>query len=221
MGTENQPNGASSSPEVQAPAAEPATPPEPIEPTAKVEVKDGKVLVDGKSFVAESDLIAAKKNLEGQLEKQQTAHEGAIDSAKLEASNALQQIAQLNATIQKNEQARQAGAVSDEEAARVKQEAETTKSSLEQASARVLELRRANIVLASQGTVSEEQLKDKSLMELDSFEEALKALATSRSGLGPYALGGGQGEAAPKTEMERAAETLASTPLTGTRSADK
>ena len=220
MVNENQTNGASGSPEAQAPTADPATVPVPVTPEAKVEVKDGKVLVDGKSFVAESDLIAAKRSLEGQLEKQQTAHEGAIDSAKLDVSNALQQVAQLNAKIQGNEQARQAGAVSEEDAARVKQEVETAKSSLEQANARVLELRRANIVLTSQGAVSSEQLEGKTLEQLDSFVEALNALSTSKGGLGAYATGGGQGGAAPKTEMDRAGEVLANTPVRGVRTAD-
>ena len=200
------------------PAAPPVAPP-PIPPTAKVELKDGKVTVDGKSFVAESDLIAAKNSLEGKLTQQQTAHETAIDAAKLEASAAQQTIATLNAKIQENEDARKAGAVTETEAASVKQELETAKSSivtLTAAAAKALELRRANLVL--QYGVVPDTIKDKDMKALDSFEEALKAVSTARgSGVGPYALGSGSGEAVPQTAIERAAKVLEATPVRGVR----
>jgi len=193
----------------------------PVESTANVEVKDGKVLVDGKSFVAESHLIASKKSLEGKLTTQQTAHEAAIDAAKLEASAAQQTIAQLNAKITENEEARKAGAVTDEEAASVKQELETAKSSIVTLTVdanRALELRRANLVL--QYGVTPDTIKDKDMKALDSFEEALKAVSIARgSGVGPYAVGGGTEEAAPTTDIERAAKILEATPVRGVRNA--
>lgn len=223
MTTENQGNtGASSSTEAQPPATtpepEPVTTPEPtpVAPTAKIEVKEGKVTVDGKAFVAESDLIAAKKSLEGQMTTQQTVHETAINAAKLETSEAQKQIATLNAKITENEQARQAGAVTDEEAARVKTELETTKSSLETANTKSLEFRRALLVL--QYGVAEDTIKEKTMLELDSFEEAIKAVSTARGGgVGPYAIGGGTGDAAPQTDIERAAKILENTPIRGVR----
>lgn len=195
----------------------PATIPEPTtaEPSAKLEIKEGKVTVDGKAFVAESDLIASKKSLEGQIKTQQTAHETAIDAARLEVSGAQKEIATLNAKITENEQAREAGVVTDEEATRVKQELETTKSSLETLSASALELKRANIVL--QYGVAPDTIKEKNMAELGSFEEALKAVDTARGGVGPYAIGGGTGEAAPQTPIERAAKILESTPVRGVR----
>jgi len=197
-------------------AATPPPEPAPVAPTAKVEVKDGKVEVDGKKFVAESDLIAAKKSLETQMQTQQTAHEIAIDAAKLEVSEGQKQIATLNAKITENEQARQAGAVSDEDAAKVKQQLETAVSSIETLSASALELRRANLVL--QYGVVPDTIKDKDMSALDAFEEALKAVSTARGGgVGPYALGGGTGEAAPQTDIERAAKVLENTPVRGVR----
>ncbi len=226
MTTENQTApGASSGSEPVAPATtpEPTTPakspePVPVATTAKVEVKEGKVTVDGKAFVAESDLIAAKKSLEGQLTTQQTTHEAAINTAKLETSEAQKQIATLNAKITENEQARQTGAVSDEDAAKVKQELETAKSSIETLSASALELRRANLVL--QYGVVPDTIKEKNMPQLDAFEEALKAVSTARGGgVGPYAIGGGTGEAAPQTPIERAAKVLESTPVRGVRNA--
>ena len=188
----------------------------PLASTAKLEIKDGRVIVDGKKYVAESDLLASKNSLESQLKQQQTAHETAIDTAKMDASTAQQQVATLNAKIQENEQARQSGAVSDEDAAKVKQELETTKSSLGQISTSALEYRRALIVMKY--GVAEDTIKEKDMGALDSFEEALKAVSTARGGnVGPYAVGGGTGEAAPQTSMERAAKVLESTPVRGVR----
>ena len=205
-----------------APTSEPtSTPipepePTPIAPTAKVEVKDGRVVVDGKKFVLESDLIAAKESLKGQMQTQQAAHETAVNTAKLEVSEGQKQIATLNAKITENEEARKTGAVTDEEAARVKQELETTKSSLETANTKSLELRRANLVL--QYGVVPDTIKEKNATELDAFEEALKAVSTARGGgVGPYATGGGTGEAAPQTPIERAVKVLEATPVRGTR----
>jgi len=153
------------------------------------------------------------------LTQQQTAHETAIDAAKLEASSAQQTIAQLNAKITENEEARKAGAVTDEEAASVKQELETAKGSivtLTVDAGRALELRRANLVL--QYGVTPDTIKDKDMRALDSFEEALKAVSTARGGgVGPYAVGGGSGEAAPATDIERAAKILETTPVRGVR----
>lgn len=185
----------------------------------KFELKDGAHFIDGRKVVYESDLIAAKKSLEGQLTQQQTAHSLAIDTAKLEVSDAQKQIAQLNARLTETQQARETGAASDTDVARVRQELETAKSGLESASKQILELRRANIILASKGMVSAEQLKDKTLPQLDAFEEVLKTLAP-RGSPGPYATGSGSGSAAPETPMERATRILATTPVRGTRTAE-
>ncbi len=185
----------------------------------KVEVKDGSILVDGKKMVAESDLIAAKRGLETAAEKAQATHNETMDAKMLELSAALQTIADLNAKATENEQARQSGAVSEEDATRVKQELDAAKSSIEslQANAnKALEYRRA--LLIAQFSIPADSLKDKTMQELDSFEEAAKALSTSRGGSpGPYALGGGLGGAAPKTEEERAAQVISDTPIRGVR----
>ena len=216
MTTENQAatDASGGDPAQTTPATPPTTP-----TTPKVELKDGATFLDGKKVILESDLIASKKNLEGQLAQQQAAHEAAIDAAKLEASNALTQIAQLNAKITEIEEARQSGTVSDTDAASVKQELETAKSSIVTLTAdanRALELRRANLVL--QYGLAPDTIKDKDMTALDSFEEALKAVSTAKgSSVGPYAVGGGTGEAAPQTPMERAAQVLAATPVRGTR----
>ena len=192
----------------------------PIASTAKLELKDGAVLVDGKKFVAESDLIAAKHGLEGRLSQADKVHGEAIDKAKLELSDAQKQIATLNAKITENEQARKSGAVTDEAAAKIKTELEVAKSSMEQVSKSALEYRRA--LLTVQYGVNADTIKDKDMKSLDAFEEALKAVIGKGSGgIGPYAVRAGSGgEATPQTPMERAAKILASTPVRGTRQAE-
>lgn len=214
MTTQN-PQGAASTGEPApqtTPSVEPTTPP-------VLEVKDGVMTVDGKKVVHESDLIAAKRSLEQRLEEQQTVHSAAIDKANVALSESQQAVAAANAKVQTLEQASTTGAVSDEDAARSKQELEAAKSGAEQATAKALELRRQNILLKSAGAVTAEQLEGKTEEQLDSFEEALKALAQSR-GIGNYATGGTGAGAAPQTPMERATKILQSTPVRGTRTAE-
>jgi len=194
----------------------------PASAAPKVELKEGSILVDGKKMVAESDLIAAKRNLESKLEQAQTAHTTAIDTAKLELSTAQQQVANLNAELTKAKQASKTGAIPDEEVARVKQELADAKAlvgTLQTDVSKALDYRRA--LLAVQYGVPTDNLANKDMKQLDSFEEALKALAVSRgAGPGNYALGGGGGQPHTMTPQERAAKVLAGTPVLGTRTAE-
>jgi hypothetical protein len=187
----------------------------------KMEYKDGSVLVDGKKMVAESDLIAAKRSLESKLEQAQTAHTTAIDSAKLELSAAQQQVADLNAKLTEAKQASKTGAIPDEEVARIKQErddAKTLVATLQTDVGKALEYRRALLAMQYPGVV--DKLANKTMKELDSLEEALKALSTSRGGgPGNYALGGGGGQPHTMTSQERAAKVINATPVRGTREA--
>lgn len=217
MTQENQEvKAGASSGDVQVPTPTPT-------PTApKVETKDGHILVDGRKMVAESDLIATKKSLESAAEKAQAAHNEAIDAAKLELSAAQQTVADLNAKHAASEQARQSGATTDEEVARIKQERDDALGkvvTLTVDAAKALELRRELLVMRY--SIPADSLANKTMSELDSFEEAAKALSTSRGGSpGPYALGGGLGGAAPMTDRERAAKVIASTPHRGVRTAE-
>lgn len=190
----------------------------PTDKAPKVEFKDGAILVDGKKMVKESDLMAAKQSLETQLQRQQEAHVQAIDTAKLELSDAQKQVATLNAELTKAKEASKTGAASNEDVARVKADLATAKSGLESANSKILELRIANIVVQSGGSVTAEQLKGKTVEQLDSFEEALKAfLKSSGGGPGKYALGGLGGGTTAQLPIDRAKEVLAATPMRGTR----
>jgi len=217
MTTEPAKPGAPGSTEPNPPA--PPAPPTTPAPSAasKFEVKEGKMTVDGREVVYGSDLIAAKESLKSAAEQAQTVHNDAIDKAKLELSESQTAVAAANAKIQELEKARDSGAVSTEDAAKVKQDLEAATGRAETAENRSLELRRA--MLALQYQIPPEQLQEKDMTQLDSFEEALKALATARGGAGPYAIGGGAGGDAPKTEEERALAILQNTPYRGVRNA--
>lgn len=194
-------------------AAQTTTPP-------KVEVKDGAILIDGKKHVKESDLIAAKESLQRQMDEAQQTHNDAIDKLSLGVSEANQKLAQANAALEEAKVARATGDTSDEEVSRIKQEAEDAKTSATNATTTALDYRRKFIMSAYNIPADSEQgqkLLEKDMTQLDSFEEALKALSTSRGGPGNYVVGGGGGGATPRTEMERASELIANTPIRGVR----
>ena len=141
------------------PAPDPA--PAPVAPEAKIEIKDGRVVVDGKKFVPESDLMAIKESLTSKLTQAQTVHDAAIDAARLATSEAQKQVATLNAQIEENKEALTKGAVTEEAAAKINTDLESAKASIESLSASALELKRANIIL--QYGVTAETIKDKTI----------------------------------------------------------
>jgi len=222
----NEPKGAPKQPE-PTPQPTPSTPPEPAAttpptsgPEPKVEVKDGVVLVDGKKYVKESDLIAAKESLQGQLEAAQQTHNETVDKLNLQVSEAQQEVAKANAALEEAKKAHEVGATSEEEVARIKQEAEAAKTSLETANTSALDYRRKYIMVAYNippDSETGQKLLEKDMSQLESFEEALKALATSRGGPGNYVVGGASGGAGPVSEMDRAKALIAATPIRGTR----
>lgn len=200
---------------------EPKSSTSPIPPTAKIEMKDGKVFVDGKGYVLESDLIAAKRSLESAAEKAQAAHNQAIDGVRLELSAAQQTVADLNAKL-KEAQEKAPGQGATEEVASIKlqlDEANKKVETLTTDAGRSLELKRQLLKVQYPG-VTDEQLANKSMKELDSFEEALKAVTSARGGVGSYAVGGGTGSAAPMSDYDRRKKVLEATPIRGARTAE-
>lgn len=205
--------------------SEPTPPPAASAPAPKVEVRDGATFMEvgGKmvKMVKESDLMAAKQSLEKQIETQQTTHNQAIDAAQLELSAERQKVADLNAKLTEAQNAQGEGAVSNDEIARIKQERQdalTKVETLTAESSKALEYRR-QLILAKYPGVTDEQLSDKSMVQLDSFEEALKALSSSRGGgIGPYAAGAGTGQPQPMSDYDRRKAALEGATV-GSRSA--
>jgi hypothetical protein len=188
----------------------------------KFDFKDGVMTVDGKKVVYESDLIAAKKGLEKQIEEAQSVHNSAIDKARLDLSATQTQLAAASAKVKELEDASKAGAVSAEEAAKQKADLEKAKTDAATAATAALDARKKNIALQYPGVVTEEQLKEKTPEQLTALEEALKAVITSKGGgPGNYAIGGGAGGTTPPNDMERARSILARTPYRGYREPPK
>jgi uncharacterized Zn finger protein len=188
----------------------------------KVEVKDGKVLVDGKSYVKESDLIAAKEGLQRQIESAQTVHNSAIDKVKLELSTAQTEVAKANVALEEAKKARVTGDISAEEMSKVKKEADDAKAELAKLQPTTLGLRRQLIMATYQIPANSDTAKameTKTSAQLDALEEALKALHGARGGPGNYLVGGSGGGATPRTDRERARELLNATPYRGVRNA--
>ena len=209
--------GAPKPPDGQAPTAPaPSTPPAP-----KFESRDGAWFIDGHKVVRESDLIAAKESLKQDGEKAQSVHNVAIDKARLDLSEAQTALSASNAKVKELEQARIAGAASQtsDEAAKLKVELESARKEAGESSKVALDLRTKLIVATYPGQVTLEQLATKTPAQLDAFEEALKALATSRGGPGPYATGGAGGGTGPISDMDRARRILDATPIRGSRQA--
>ena len=194
----------------------PPPPPATITDATKFEVKDGKMYADGKELSLTSDLIAAKESLKTQLTEAQTVHNDAIDKAKTDLSDAQQQVASANAKIIQMETAQKEGATSAEEVTRVNTERDAAKSRADLAEGKVLELRKQ--VLISIYKIPADKLADKTIEQLDSLDEALKALGATGGGAGAYALGGGGGAGAkPLTDFERALALIEATPAVGVR----
>jgi hypothetical protein len=203
-----------------APGNEGLTPQQPTATLPKVEVKEGKVLVDGKSYVKESDLIAAKESLQKQLDSAQSVHNEAVDKLRLEVSAGQTEVAKANAALIEANKARTAGGISAEELSKFKKEAEDAKAALVGIQTASLDNRRKYLMAAYNIPANSDvakKLQEKDAGQLDSFEEALKALSTSRGGPGNYAVGAGGGGSAPVSDMDRAKTILANTPYRGVR----
>lgn len=189
----------------------------PDEPTTPAPAAEDKMLVDGRKVVFESDLIAAKESLQKDLDAAKVQATADVTKMTDDLSVANTALTNANAKLQEAEQARATGATSEEEVARLKQEAETAKATAETASTNALTYRRAAI--ATTYNVKPEELEGKDMVQLEAFEQALKAITSSGGGIGAYAIGGGGGDTEPETPMDRAGKVLESTPIRGTRNA--
>jgi multidrug efflux pump subunit AcrA (membrane-fusion protein) len=185
----------------------------------KFEVKEGKIFVDGHSYVKEADLIAAKKSLEAQSAEQQRVHNEAFDKAKIELSDAQKQIAASSAKIKELTEARNSGASEVDNAELAKARAELLAAQNDAKAAKESGVAYRKKLLTTVGGVPEETLKDMSAADLDGLEKALAILGKAKGGLGNYAAAGagGTGTGMRPSELDRAKALLAATPIAGVR----
>jgi DNA repair exonuclease SbcCD ATPase subunit len=166
--------------------------------------EDGSITVkdaEGKEirFVKEADLLAVK----GSAEAAERRAKSEVETAKGSLNQTHQQLLQAEAQVEtlKEELAKGTGTV--EELAKVKQDLETAQGSAKSLGDKVLEYRKQIIVATFK--VSPDAVKDKTLEQLDLFEDALKAVGAGK-GAGNFAIGGGAGgtSLAGKNPMELA-----------------
>ena len=167
---------------------------------------------DKPKMVPESDLLAVKNSLGEKLTKAEQAAATAIadaEAAKASLSEAQQSKYQLEARVTELETQVKDGTSSKEELERVKGDLTNANKSVEGLTTKVLESRRRELVATF--SLNPEVVKDKTLEQLDSFEEALKAVAAAK-GIGNFAVGGvtggGQAPTTGRQKMQAGFEAL-------------
>ncbi len=202
-----------------APDADGAGTPQPDSPQTPPSGTDGaspKMEVEGKKVVLESDLVAAKESWDKQSEVAQTAHNSAVDTLRVQLSESQQATAASNARLKELTEKQATDTSSNSDVAAIKAERDQATLRADTADTTVLDVKRRLIVATYQ--VAPEKVATKTSAELDSFEEALKSVAQSRGGVGPYALGAQGGEpAVPQSNFDRALAIVESTPVLGVR----
>ena len=184
----------------------------------KLEVKEDVMSVDGKKIVFESDLIAAKKKLEGQINDAQKVHEEAVDKVKLEADEVRKISAQATARVKELEDAHAKGVISEEEVTKARKEADDAKANVLKANVDTAKYRRE--LIAKTYDVPIDQVPDEPT-KLEAFENAIKALAQAKGGgPGKYATAGGGTSQTPQTDLERRLALINATPQRGVRKAE-
>lgn len=161
----------------------------------------------------EKDVMALKGKLEKAEERLEAANEAAktkVDKAELEtvrseSEQVRQQLLQAEAKVTGLEEKLQSADTVSTELAGVKPKLETAEAAVKDLTTKVLDYRRAVIVATY--SIPADSIKEKTIEQLDNYEEALKAVAAAKTA-GNFAIGGGGGGAAPETSMERAKRIL-------------
>lgn len=168
----------------------------------------------GPKMIPESDLIAAKEDWKGKIDTADAKVKEMETSHKEALSTAQQELLQTSAKLEKLEAEKGANVSTAEAVTTAKAETETVKGQLTDTTTKLLEAKRQ--LIATQFNVPVDTLKDKDIVQLGNFEEALKVVAATR-GIGNYALGGVGSGAAPQTNFERATAAMAATEAKGVR----
>jgi len=164
------------------------------------ENKDGTLSIrdsEGKDvrYAKESDLLAVKGSaeaLERQAAESQKAHQAEITTATTDLATARQEVLQAEAKVTGLEEKVAVHTGTAEELAQVKQDLEAAKKSGVELTDEALEYRRT-LIVATYG-IPADTVKEKTMEQLDHYEEAIKAVLATR-GAGNYAIGGGGGGA--------------------------
>jgi|Deesub1362A_J573_1020465.scaffolds.fasta_scaffold10745_2 chromosome segregation ATPase len=155
-------------------------------------------------LVPEKDLLVLKSQKESLEQKLKQAEEQArqtIEQLQSQLSEIQQRQYASEARAKELEEKLNQSASSAEELAKVKSQLESVQKNAEEYANRALEFRRK--LLVTTYNIPEETVKDKTMEQLDLYEEALKAVASTK-GVGSYATGGGTGAGAPETPLDRA-----------------
>jgi hypothetical protein len=156
-------------------------------------------------MVPESDLLAVKsgkESLEKRLSEVETTYKTKLSDTETKLYSTEAKVKQLE------EQLSQAN-LTVSQAAVLKQQLDAATKKTEELTGKSLEYRRR--IVASTYNVPVETVNNKSMEQLDYYEEALKALQGSRgnSAGGGYAGGGTGGGAAPESNLDRAKRIIA------------
>ena len=172
----------------------------PVQPTDEGKDKDTKT-----KMVPESDLLAIKAS----RESLQTQFDGLKEQTRTQVSELGVRLAAAEAKAAESEEHATKLTTAEEELKTTKAALEAAQTSGEGHRAKALEYRRT--LIAASFNVPADTMKEKTMEQLDSFEEALKAVGGIAKGTG-YAAGGGGGAApAPELPMDRARRIIQET----------
>ncbi len=140
-------------------------------------------------YAKESDLLTVKGSAETIKAKADDVSKAA-ETASASLATTRQDLLRAEAKISNLETQVAENTGSKEELDKAKSELETAKTSGQELTTKTLEYRR-QIIIATYG-IPADTVNEKSMSELDSYEEALKAVIATK-GIGNYAGGGGGG----------------------------
>ena len=158
-------------------------------------------------MVPESDVMAVKEGARKELEGTKTAHTAEMNIAKGEMSTAQNKLYAAEARVTELEGKLTETTNSAEELAKVKGDLVTAQGAVKGLEDKALEYRRRDLVTTY--GIPADTVNEKTIAQLDSYEEALKAVHTAK-GVGNYAIGSGGGGAPGEklTPIEQAGQEL-------------
>jgi len=159
---------------------------------------------DQPKLVPEKDLLAlkaAKESLEQKLKETESTLTSTVETHRKSLDEVTNKLFAAEASVKKFEEQLSESAKSGKDYAEVKAKLEAAEKKAGELSIKTLEYRKK--LIADTFKIPADSLKDKSLEQLDLYEEALKAVQAAR-GAGNYALPGAPGNgAAPMPARER------------------